>query len=804
MLKERYCYSLRIFLPFFALLLLQFSAMGQDDGEELFSRGFSMMMDERYEEAIPIWEQLLEKKPESSHLHYLLGASYHRSSDRKLEGIPHFEKALENAVPQSQYRPRYDHDEAPLDAHYYLADLYHLDYRFEAAIEHYKLFRQKASEEVVENVPAPVSRKLAMCQNGKELKADPVPIEVQNLGPKINSEYKEHSPAINLDETTLYFTSRRLRPDSSNEGRIDPETGEYYEDIYVSYKEDGEWQEPRLLDLNSEDHEASINLSKDARRLFIYKDERGSGNIYESERLEDSLSEAKKLGDHVNSDAYETHLDISAESDVLYFSSDREGGEGGKDLYQVKKLPTGEWAKPQNLGPTINTPYDEDGPFIHPDGKTLYFSSEGHNSMGGFDIFRTRQKENGVWEDPENIGYPVNSPEDDIYFVTTPDGKRAYYSSDFKGLETEGTGKIEGYGNSDIYMLEFPEFEETRLALLKGFLRPGNCEELLPDIRVVVEREDDNELVQQLKPRSRDGGYVAILPPGDSYRIRYLRGSELFYEEKIEIEEGSEYQEIQRAIHLDTLNFDCSEGRMALMDPDKERVEEGERVARIDERKTEERESKEAEQADKVEGKGAEGKGEDTEKGTTDRPSESGEESGEAGEKGSSGKGKAEGDKLEEEEKDPASSEAKKGEKGTEEGGEGYISTAVVEGFGYKQHFDYNENELTTDEEGFSSFIERVVERAEASDDRLSLRVEASASRVPTGKYKGNRDLARVRAEDAVKKIERALRAEGIGPGECVVDMVEQAVQGPTYGGDAKEAKEKYREFQYVRISLLK
>lgn len=780
MLKERYCCSLRILLPFFALLFPQLSAMGQSDGKELFSKGFDMMIDERYEAAIPIWEQLLEEKPESSHLHYLLGACFHRSSDRKLEGIPHLEKALANTVPQSQYRPRYDHDEAPLDAHYYLADLYHLDYRFEAAIEHYKLFRQKEHKEVVEDVPVPVSRKLAMCQNGKELKDDPVPIEVQNLGPKINSEYKEHSPAINLDETTLYFTSRRLRPDSSNEGRIDPETGEYYEDIYVAYKEDGEWQEPRLLDLNSEDHEATINLSKDARRLFIYKDERGSGNIYQSERLEDSLSEPKKLGDHVNSDAYETHLDISADSDVLYFSSDREGGEGGKDLYQVKKLPTGEWAKPQNLGPTINTPYDEDGPFIHPDGKTLYFSSEGHNSMGGFDIFRTRQKESGVWEDPENIGYPVNSPEDDIYFVTTPDGKRAYYSSDFKGLETEGTEKIEGYGNSDIYMLEFPEFEETRLALLKGFLRPGNCEDLLPDIRVVVEREDDNELVQQLKPRSRDGGYVAILPPGDSYRIRYLRGSELFYEERIEIEEGSEYQELQRAIHLDTLNFDCSAGRLALMDPEKERVEEGERVARIDERKTEERELKEAEQA---------GKGE--------------EKADEGGEKGG-GKGKAEGDKLEEEEKDPASSEVKKGEKGTEEGGEGYVPPDLEEDLGYKQYFDYNENELTTEEEGFSSFVDRVVERAKASDDRSSLRVEASASRVPTGKYKDNRDLARVRAEDAVKKIEQALRAKGVGPEECEVDVVEQAVQGPVYEGDAKERKEKYREFQYVKISLLK
>ncbi len=727
MLKGSFSLSVLIFflLP---VLLPRPAHAQQPDAEDLFSKGFDLMMERKYDKALPLYERLVEKRPESPHAHYFLGSCLHRSADRRLEGITHLEKAVEHAVPSNKYRPQLKRDNVPMNVHYLLADLYHLDYQFAKAIKHYKTFREKEAEEEVEQMPVPVERKIAMCEQGLKLKNDPRKVNISNLGPKINSKYREHSSVVNLDETTLYFTSKRLRKDSSNAGKIDPATGTYYEDIYTSYKKDGEWQEPEMLALNTEDHEATINLSKDARKLFVYKADVGNGDIFVSKRTEGGLSELKQLGEHVNSDAKETHLDVSAENDVMYFTSDREGGQGGRDIYMVRKVPTGDWAKPKNLGPTINTEHNEDGPFIHPDGKTLYFSSEGHGTMGGYDIFKTEQKEDGSWKEPVNVGYPINSPDDDIYFVTSPDGKRAYYSSDFKGLRTEQTGKIEGEGGSDIYLLEFPGAKEKKLTLLKGVIKPGNCQELLADIVIMVEKKQSRELVQQLKPRTRDGGYVSILPPGETYSITYMRGNDVFHTDEIKVEEGSSYQEIQRGINLDTLNFDCSRGKIAVVQDQKK------------------------------------------------------------GQKGDAAQKDEAGDEASEDE----------GKKGSEASGKASLPGP------YKRHFGYNENELTTREEAFSSFIKDLVKKLQGSDEKVKIRVEASASRVPTTTYRTNQNLAKVRAENAMKKLREALEENGISEDAYAFGEVEQLVQGPEYQGDAQEGKEKYGNYQYVKLRVIR
>lgn len=714
-------YSLLLKFCFLApVLLIRTSFAQEPDAKDLFSKGFDMMMERKYEKALPLYERLVEKRPDSPHAHYFLGSCLHRSSDRRLEGISHLEKAVEHAVTSSKYRPQLDKDNVPMNVHYLLADLYHLDYQFSKAIQHYKTFKEKETEEQVEQMPVAVERKIAMCEHGLKLENDPRNVEISNLGGRINSKYREHSPVINLDETTIYFTSKRLREDSSNADKTDPATGTYYEDIYTSYKENGEWQDPQLLSLNTEDHEATINLSKDARKLFVYKADVGNGDIFYSKRTDGGLTELKKLGDHVNSDAKETHLDISADNDVMYFTSDREGGQGGRDIYMVKKLPTGDWADPQNLGPTINTEHNEDGPFIHPDGKTLYFSSKGHGTMGGYDIFKTRQKDDGSWEEPENVGYPINSPDDDIYFVTTPDGKRAYYSSDFKGLKTEATGKIKGEGESDIYQLKFPQAEEKQLTLLKGVIKPGNCQDILADIAIMVEKKQSRELVQQLKPRTRDGGYVSILPPGQTYSITYMHGNDVFHTDEIKVKEDSAYKEIRRAINLDTLNFDCSKGDIAI-----------------------------------------------------------------------------------------AQDEASSGDKDTEEASPG-SKTGSDKGSGkpavepYKRYFGYNKNELTTKDQDFSSFFERLVQKIKSSEEKVQIRVEASASRVPTSTFKTNQDLAEVRAENAMEKLREELAEKGVKEKDYGFAEVEQLVQGPDYQDDAVEMKDDYRDYQYVKLMPVK
>ena len=249
----------------------------------------------------------------------------------------------------------------------------------------------------------------------------------------------------------------------------------------------------------------------------------------------------------------------------MFFVSDRDGGKGGKDIYVCKKLPNGEWAKAQNLGKTINTPYDEDGVFIHPDGKTMYFSSNGPNSIGDYDIFYSTLDEAGNWSNPVNMGYPVNSTDDDIFFVTSTDGKRGYFSS----------FKEEGLGEKDIYQIELEEAEEKSLTLLKGYMAVRGMKELPDDAEVVVTTIGSDEKPKIYRPRKRDGKFYAILEPGNNYKIDY---STLKYRksEEIYVAPSSGYQEINRAINLDDVIFGDSTKvvpEIVLPEPPKEIVD---------------------------------------------------------------------------------------------------------------------------------------------------------------------------------------------------------------------------------------
>ncbi len=220
--------------------------------------------------------------------------------------------------------------------------------------------------------------------------------------------------------------------------------GHYYEDVYIAYKDEhGEWQEPELINIDRVNHHlASIGISPDNQTLYVYHDEDGNGNIFQSTLIsEDKWSAPEQVSGEIDSDSDEDHMSISVDGNSLYFTSNRKGGLGGTDIYVCKKLPNGEWSKAQNLGAPINTEFDDESPFFHPDGKTLHFSSQGQTSMAGFDIFVSTMQESGEWSQPTNVGYPINSTHDDIYFVTSPDGKRGYYSS---------YGGDDSYGDQDI------------------------------------------------------------------------------------------------------------------------------------------------------------------------------------------------------------------------------------------------------------------------------------------------------------------------------------------------------------------
>lgn len=347
------------------------------------------------------------------------------------------------------------------DLEYWIGKGYHYGEKFDKAIEYYTRYKNKlrakagyAGKDKVDMIE--VDRRLAECANGKEFKANPRPYSIVNMGSAINSPQDDYAPVLTADENEMVFTTRRQEDNTSPDVADD---NKYYEDIFISIRDGGQWKTARNIGppINTKFHNSNLALSPDGSLLFIRNDD-GNGDIYVSEKKKDGTwGVPEPLPGVVNSSAIESSVTITADENTLYFASDRPGGYGGFDIYVCTRDSRGEWTRVTNLGPKINTQYDEDGPFISYDGKTLYFSSQAHKGMGGFDIFRIEllDAKKNDWSEPENIGYPINTPDDDIYFSISKDGKRSYYSSI----------KNDGLGYTDIYVIT--DLEKTGQVVAK-------------------------------------------------------------------------------------------------------------------------------------------------------------------------------------------------------------------------------------------------------------------------------------------------------------------------------------------------
>lgn len=431
---------------------------------------------------------------------------------------------------------------APPTSYYYYGQALHLGNKFDeaiAAFEKYKAYVDPKDAKTLDDI----NLRITWCTNGKYLVANPVNIKTENIGAGVNTEYPEYSPVISADERTLSFTSRRP---STTGGQIDPRDGMYFEDIYMSTSDsNGVWGKavPMGNNINTAGNDATIGLSADGQKLLIYKDDNGDGNIYISQLMGNNWMTPQKLTDNVNSKAWEPSACITSDGNTLYFTSNVAGGFGGRDIYRSIHLPNGEWSKPTNLGPKINTPYDEDAPAILADGSTLYFASNGPKSMGGFDILYSTLSADSGWSEPINVGYPVNSTDDDLFFVPTPDDKHAYYSS----ANSPG-----GFGEKDICFLTFPEKEESKVTVLEGTITsifggvPANTIITVTDV-------ESGEIVGTYQPNSKTGRYVIVLAPGRNYSIGYEADDFLYQSDNINVVDSMTYQEIDRPVELSPL-----------------------------------------------------------------------------------------------------------------------------------------------------------------------------------------------------------------------------------------------------------
>jgi hypothetical protein len=395
---------------------------------------------------------------------------------------------------------------AHADCKYYLARLKHRQHKTDEAV---KLLDE------LQNVPlksrtipdAEIARIKNYCANAKNYVSKPHLSAIRNLGPNVNSRYDDYVPVPTPDETALYFTSKRA---GSTGNQVNGDN-KFFEDIYVSYKEKGSWKPAQNagFPLNTETNDACVAISPDGHNMIIYRTSADglSGDLYQS-RLgkNDSWSKPVKMAGVINSEFIETSACFSNDSSEIFFSSDRPGGLGGKDIYRIKKVPDGHWSAPLNLGPSVNTALDDDSPYLHVDGVTLFFSSKGHSSMGEYDIFKSVwNKETNTFSDAENLGYPLNDVDNDIFFTMTADGKRGYYSS----------VKEKSLGGEDIYEID-TRFGDNDTYVKSGYAYLGT---MPARIRIAVTEKETGTETGVYHSNPETGKFIILLNPMKAYTI---------------------------------------------------------------------------------------------------------------------------------------------------------------------------------------------------------------------------------------------------------------------------------------------
>ncbi len=511
-----------------------------------------------YRRALDFYLEVHRLMPNHALLNYKIGNCY-LYSIQKPKCIQYYEKAF-----------KLNPGIAP-DIIFVLARGYHLTLQLDKAIEYYRKYMNSLPPKDLQTKQGDLKKYIEECEYGKELIKTPIRVFIDNCGGNINSSYPEYNAIISTDESVMMYTSRR--PDTYG-GGTDLQDNLYFEDIYVSYADGYNWGMAKNVDkpLNTNDHDATVGLSPDGQKLFTFNGSNNGGDIFVSylKGSEWTKPDDGPMSKYINTDYKESSASFSFDGRTMYFVSDREGGYGGLDIYMTNWDAEKErWGVPRSMGASINTQYNEEGVFMHPDGRTLYFSSKGHKTMGGYDIFKTTQGDDGMWSEPENLGYPVNTPDDDVFFVINASGKRGYMSS----------VRDDGYGDYDIFRVTFrgpeknpilqnednllaqvaPETEvviedaveikTTRLTIVKGIIQDGITLDLLSATIEIVDNVK-NEVVSISSSNSSTGKYLVTLPSGKNYGIAVKSEGYLFHSENFEIPAATGYQEIIKDIKL--------------------------------------------------------------------------------------------------------------------------------------------------------------------------------------------------------------------------------------------------------------
>ena len=532
-------------LFFTCLLLLGVSSVfGQnvktflDKGDRFFGRGDFKSALQNYESAELI-------APNDARVKYRIGHVF-LSLGNDVKALPYFEESF-------RIQPNVDPD---ID--YFLGTALQMNFRFYSAMEHFKKYRLKNKK-----MADMVDFKIRECQLGDSLLNNPVLCSIKVLEWPVNSIYRDYGPALPSDESYLIFTSAR------DTLKFDKKYGVVFEDVLITRKQGNSWSVPEQISpkINETSHDAVTYLTPDGKTIFLYY-EKGNGDLYMSTMDGTDWSEPGSMGPEINSLAAETSGCLSPDGKKFYFTSDRSGGLGGLDIYVAERLESGAWSNVKNLGPNINTPGNEDAPFIHPDG-TLYFSSDGQPGLGDYDLFKSELRD-GKWSKPINLGYPINTPKLENHFFLSVDKKRGYFSS----------VRHEGVGNSDICEVTFfdpppkkevpvvvqeepkkeevkkDEFSDAMVSLQKDLglaskligkvIDGDNAKPLRAQITLIDNKT--NTVKERVYSNDSTGEFSIVIPHGGNYGINTSVDGYLFNSLNFEVPLYSEEQEIETAI----------------------------------------------------------------------------------------------------------------------------------------------------------------------------------------------------------------------------------------------------------------
>jgi outer membrane protein OmpA-like peptidoglycan-associated protein len=527
-MKHQFAY--RAVILWFAALLVGF-AQGQDQKAIAEAQKWYNM--KSYDKALPLLFEVA-KSSKDPLLNYQTGICLMKAMPPKpLTAIPYFEKAIPAKAP------------VPITVHFELAQLYARNEDLDKAIEQAKLYSSLTKTD--KKAQADAAQFIETCGRAKAYMTVPRNFSVQAFPGSVNTEYTEYNPVVSADESVMAFTALRPNTDKTSSSI------KQVEEVYITYNTTGNWSIPLPIKIAEDKNVGTAGISPDGSKMMIFMGTADDpGSLYQINRAGDKWSQPALIASALNAKSLETTASISPDGKTIYFASDRPGTLGGLDLWKIEKSTNSAWSNPVNLGPTINTKADEDAPSLHPDTKTLFFTSNGHNTMGGRDIFVTHLA-NGKWSSPENMGYPVNTTSNDDYFTLLADGSRGYFSSDRKG----------GKGGQDIYMIDMPaNASRIPLTMVKGKILNSETGKTMPTKMYVVDNSSKREVEYVYDPDPKTGNYLIILPPAKNYDIIIECEGFLPYTLNVNIPNQDYFYELYQQIQLKTIRqFDVIVGQ---------------------------------------------------------------------------------------------------------------------------------------------------------------------------------------------------------------------------------------------------